>query len=127
MGLEFLEKYVGRDLKDNVRNEENGKGRVVLKTLRVQIEILLQAKNRGVCNVGPVEEGEEIENAQDWYHSQVDLGHELSLRSGRWQNGMFVLVLGGGMREVRIVEVAFRITVTDPIGVPVAARLLVCS
>lgn len=55
MRLELFQKDVRGDLKQDVRYKKYGERRVVFRAL--QLKILLQAKDRSIGDVRPVEKG----------------------------------------------------------------------
>ncbi len=61
-GPDALEEHIGEGLKDGVRDEEDGEGRVVPR--RVHTQVPIEARDLGVPNVCPVQEGEKVEEAE---------------------------------------------------------------
>lgn len=74
MRLESLEDDVGRDFEENIRHEKDGQGGAVLGT--AEAEILLQAEDGGVRNIGAVKKGQQVEHRQDRDDSQIDFGDQ---------------------------------------------------
>lgn len=63
MWLEFLEDNIARNLENNVGDEKDGQARAVLSA--AETEVLLKAKDRSICHICPVEEGQKIHDRQD--------------------------------------------------------------
>lgn len=105
--------------------KEDGQGRRVLGG--TQAEILLQAKNGRIGNVGPVEEGQQIEHRQNRNHSQVNLGEQFPLRDTRRQgDGLNISICRRWMSQVRIV--IRELMLAEAIGIVVGGKaLLVCT
>ncbi len=59
-----LEEDLGERLKERVGDEEDCQRNVVLGV--GHLEVLLQALDLGIANVGAVEEGNEVEEAEPW-------------------------------------------------------------
>ena len=59
---QLLEQDVGEGLKHGIRHEEDGQTRIV--SANTQAKVLSEACDFGVTNVGPVKEGEEVEEAE---------------------------------------------------------------
>jgi hypothetical protein len=78
MWFQLFEEDVRRNFEDNIRHEEDGQGGVVFNSL--QLEIFHQAINGGIGNVRPVQEGQQIQYAQNRNNAQVDFGDEPALR-----------------------------------------------
>jgi len=70
-GPETLQGDVGGRLEDGVGDEEDGQGGIVLAARDVQR--LLQAVQPGVADVGPIEEGHEIQQTEPGDQFQVEL------------------------------------------------------
>ena len=68
---ELLHQDVGRNLEDDVRDEEDGQSRVVLNTS--QVEIRLESESAGIADVDTVQESQEIENDQEGDDIEVNL------------------------------------------------------
>lgn len=77
MGFQFLEDNVGRDLEHNVWNEEDGQGIVVLRIF--EVELILQAENGGIGDIGTVEKSKEVEDAKNGDNAQVNFGDKFAL------------------------------------------------
>ena len=77
MRLQSFQDDIGRDLEDDVWHEKDGQSGVVLGA--GQIEVLLQLKNHGIGNVGAIEEGQKVEDAQHRNDADIDSGEELAL------------------------------------------------
>jgi hypothetical protein len=65
----LLEKDVRQGLEARVRHEEDGKRRIVLAVGHLQI--FLQAVNLRIADVGPIQEGDQIQERQPWYELDV--------------------------------------------------------
>jgi hypothetical protein len=104
MWFQAFEKDVRWDLENDVRDEEDSQSSVVL--VAGQIEILDQAEDTCIRNVCSIEKGQQVENAEDRDHSQVNLRDELPLAQiARISNiVVFVLVLGCRMSDIWIVD-----------------------
>ena len=61
---------MGQGFEDGVRDEEDGQGEVVLGVGHV--EVRLQAFDLGIADVGAVEEGDEVEEAEPWDQAEVE-------------------------------------------------------
>lgn len=104
MGFEFLEENVGWDLEDDVGNEEDSQGVVVLRIL--EVEFVLQAENGGIGDIGSVEKGEKVEDAEDGDDAQVNFGDEFALGGVRGAlDVQVVVVFSTGMRDVGIIVI----------------------
>ena len=82
MRFESLQQDVGGNFEDDVWNEEHCQGGVVLYASELQV--LDQGEGFGVGDVDAVQEGEEVEDAEEGDDAKVDLGHELLLCSVWW-------------------------------------------
>ena len=82
MGLQPLQQDVGGYLKNDVRNEEDSQGGIILRSS--QLEVLLQAKDRGISDISAIEEREKVEDAQDRDDAEIDFGDQSAL-SGVWR------------------------------------------
>ena len=71
MGLELLHQDVGRDLEEDIWDEEHSERSVILYAR--QLEVRGQTERLRIGNVDSVKEGEQIEDAKERNHSQVDL------------------------------------------------------
>lgn len=72
---EALEEDVRGDLEDGVRHEEDSQCRVELRPRK--LEVFLKGKGPCIGDVDPVEEGQEVQDADEGEHMDVDLGLEL--------------------------------------------------
>jgi hypothetical protein len=123
MWFQAFEKNVRWDLEKHIRDEEDGQSGVVL--VAGKIEIRDQAEDTCVRNVCSIEKGQQVEDAEDRDHSQVNLRDELPLAQIARVSDIvvFVLVLGRRMSDIRIVDLP-----VDAIGVIVGmAVLLTCD
>jgi len=76
-GREVLEQDVGGDLAEDVGDEEDDQGRVVLRA--VHVEVLLEAEGARVGDVDAVQEGQEVEDDHEGDEVQVDPHRDLAL------------------------------------------------
>ena len=74
---EPLEEDVGQRLEERVGDEEDGQAGVVLPACDVQR--FLEAVEFGVADVGPVEKGDEVEEAEPGDQAQVEFPEELTV------------------------------------------------
>ena len=59
------------------RGSQDDEGSVVIST--VEVQLLLETENGGVGNVDSIQEGKEVEQAENGNDSKVDLVHHLPL------------------------------------------------
>lgn len=58
-----LQENIGQGFKDRIGDEEDREGRIVFASSHL-MQLLLQASDLCIANIGPVEECQEIEHAQ---------------------------------------------------------------
>ena len=111
MGLEFFQDDIRWYFESDVGHEKDGKGRVILGARKPQV--LLQAENRCIGDVGTVQKGKQIENAQNRDDTQIDPGDQPSLAGMGWTlHSKIIIILGiraGNVRVVVILTVIFRV------------------
>lgn len=73
-GSETLQQHVGQRFGEGVGDEEDGETGVVLAG--GDVEAFLQAVEFGIADVGAVEEGDEIEEAEPWDQTEVEFPEE---------------------------------------------------
>ena len=109
MWTQSLEKDIGRNLEDDIWDEEYCQRRVVLHS--PEVEVRCQAEQLGIGDVDTVEESQEIEDTEKGNHSEVDLRNKTPLRCVRRADYMEFVVDGFRPRVRRrrriIVAVAF--------------------
>jgi hypothetical protein len=91
MGPELLHENVGGNLEEDVGNEEHCEGSVVLHAC--EMEVCDQVEGFGVGNVDSVEEGEEVEDAEEGYDSEINLRYEFLLGRVRRADDVEVVIL----------------------------------
>lgn len=62
MRFQLLQQDVARDFEGNVGHEEYGQGRVILR--RLEAQLLLKPEHGSISDVGSVEKGQQVEDAQ---------------------------------------------------------------
>ena len=72
-----LEKDIGRDLEDDVRDEEHRQRSIELHTR--EIEVTDDTERLGICNVDTVEEGQKVEDAEKGNDAEVNSRHKVTL------------------------------------------------
>lgn len=77
-------------------NEEDGENGVVLHTFGVQPKVRYQAECLGVGDVDTVQEGEQIQQADEGQEVPVDAGYELPLGGVRRADDAELVVLAAG-------------------------------
>ena len=70
MRFEFLQKYVGGDLEQDIGHKEDGQRIIVLISL--QSQVFLKPKNGRIGDVCAIEEGKQVEDTQDGDDSEID-------------------------------------------------------
>lgn len=70
MRFEFLQQYVGWDLEQDIGHEEYGQRVIVL--IAPQSQVFLKPKNGGIGDVCAIEEGKQVEDAQNGDDSKID-------------------------------------------------------
>lgn len=63
-GPQPFEQDIGQGLEQGIRDEEDGDGGIVLAARLGQVQRRLEAVQAGVANVGSVEEGDQVEQAE---------------------------------------------------------------
>lgn len=112
MRLHLLQQDIGRDLADNIRNEENCQRGIILRSF-YDIQVFLEAQEGGIADVDsatgysrtyiqvvtyariyiyiyiskwsnhlPINKSQQIQNTQTGHHMPVDLGHQPALGGG---------------------------------------------
>lgn len=105
MRFEPLQNDVGRYLKCDIWDEENGQSGVVLGSGQVQIP--LQTKHRSVRDICTIQKGQQIKDTQNRDNTKIDLGYKSSLcRMWRAKDTKVVIVLSACRREFRVIVVA---------------------
>jgi len=99
--LDSLENNIGGYLEDNIGDEENGQGGVVL--IGHELQILRQVKDYSIGNIRSVEEGQKVHDTQHWDDAPIDAGDESALRDAHGWGGMLATVGSGWMRKVGVV------------------------
>lgn len=87
---EALEEKVGRDLEDDVGDEEDGQTGVVL--VARETEILHEAVDLGVGDVDSIQEGEQIQDDDEGEEVRIDSAGELALCRVWWTGHMELIV-----------------------------------
>jgi hypothetical protein len=126
--FELLQDDIGRYLEEDVWHKEDCQCNVVLRRTWCNFQIFSEAKDDGIRNIRPighpaisndidkkfvsgrgilpVQKGEQVQDAQTWYQTQVDLGHEASF-CGVARHGCLLAIIPGD--TVRMVGIAVRI------------------
>lgn len=81
VGTDLLDQEVGRNLREDVRNVQDGQGDPVVVV--GQLEILDQAVELGIAYIRPVEEGQQIEQDHHGDDVEVNLSHQAPLLGRR--------------------------------------------
>ena len=84
-GSKALEEHVGQGFGQCVGDEEDGQGSIVLATCHV--EILLQAIQFCVADIGSVEKTDEVQQTEPWDESQIELPQELLILRNKMVSG----------------------------------------
>ena len=69
--------HVGRNLEKNVADVKDGQDGVVVVAL--EMEVLLEAGQACIANIGPVNEAEEVEESDGWDNVEVNLHSQARL------------------------------------------------
>ena len=91
-GLHLFQQDVGRDLEEDIRDEEDDKGRIVA-VVSVEVEFLAEAKDIGVGNVDSIQKGQQVHDAQKWDDMEIYLGNEFGVGGGGRTSDMFRVVI----------------------------------
>lgn len=103
MRLHLFQQDIGRDLEDDVRNEEDRQRNIILHSF-FDIQVFLEAEEDGIADVDsatgysknintyigmtlrsdhlPINKSQQIQNTQTRHHMPVDLGHQSALGGG---------------------------------------------
>ena len=76
-GPPAFEQDVRKGLEERIGDEEDGEAGIILAACDVQG--LLQTVEFGVADVRPVEEGDEVEQAEPWYETKIQLPKQSSV------------------------------------------------
>lgn len=99
IGLELFHQDIARDLKQNVRDEEDDQSSVVLHAvLGREPQLVRETEHVGIGDVDSVEEGQQVEDAEVGNHAEVNPGDEPALRRVRWALDVEVVVVLDGSR-----------------------------
>jgi hypothetical protein len=88
----LFEQDVGRDLAEDIRDEEDDERRIVA-VVSVEVQFLAEAKDIGVGNVDTVQESQQIHDAQKWDNMEIDLGEELGVGGGGRTSDMLRILI----------------------------------
>lgn len=109
-GLHLFQQDVGRDLEEDVRDEEDDKGCVVA-VVSVEVKFLAKAKDIGVGNVDSIQKGQQVHDAQKWDDMEIYLGNEFGVGGGGRTSDMFrviVVVVVVARKGIMLVQIRGR-------------------
>ena len=76
-----------------------------IRSINLVISLLHTGNEHNRCRAIPVKKGQEIQDTQNRYHTEIDLAYEPPLGGMRRANDTQVVVLGVGSGNIRIIVV----------------------